>query len=107
VAVVDHIVHLTGTAGSALTHWDYVVGGPADLPTAITSHKILRGLVPRILITKALCRVIGMAGTSPAMTAGGVNLIGSRVVSSVEILIESFAAPHNLGVDLMSMTGRF
>jgi hypothetical protein len=41
VVVVDHIVHLIGTAGSTITHWDCVVGGPADLPTAITSHKIL------------------------------------------------------------------
>ena len=37
---------------------------------------VIAGLVPAISIRKALCLLIEMAGTSPAMTTKGVNLNG-------------------------------
>jgi hypothetical protein len=37
----------------------------------------------------------------------GVNRTGGRVVSQFELLIATFAAPHKLGSDVMSMIGRY
>ena len=56
-----------------------VIHGPErTLEQFPKSLSVIAGLVPAISITEAHAILIEMAGTSPAMTTTGVNLIGKR-----------------------------